>query len=47
MGRGVTEEDLELIKTIDFNNVKQFYKYLAIGSCIIYIYLYLYNFYNS
>ena len=41
MGAPITQEDLELMQTINIKNVIQFYKYLSIVFGIGYIY-YLY-----
>ena len=34
MGNPITQEDLDLIQTINIKDIIQFYKYLIIVSCI-------------
>jgi len=41
MGNPITQEDLDLMQTINIKDVIQFYKYLVIVSCIGFTY-YLY-----
>ena len=40
MGNPITQEDLELIKTLNLENIIQYTKYIAIISSIGFIYLY-------
>ena len=41
MGNPITQEDLDLMQTINIKDIIQFYKYLIIVSCIVSTY-YLY-----
>ena len=38
MGRPITNEDIEMIKTMDINNVKYYSTIIIITGCLYYLY---------